>query len=139
MPNHRKGLVFFSRVFVFVSVSLKPHRERYLSFREYSYTHWKTIKTDSPYLHCATMYPYYLPFPIVLIFIVLYIVYRIVKIASRGSPKSLVVSRRFKENDKSTSEDENNQVIGMTKCEYCGSLMPQTLTVCPHCGAPRKE
>jgi hypothetical protein len=85
------------------------------------------------------MYPYYLPFPIVLIFIVLYIVYRIVKIASRGSPKSLVVSRRFKENDKSTSEDENNQVIGMTKCEYCGSLMPQTLTVCPHCGAPRKE
>lgn len=28
--------------------------------------------------------------------------------------------------------------IIMVKCEYCGSLMPQTAIFCPNCGAKRK-
>lgn len=28
--------------------------------------------------------------------------------------------------------------IVMVKCEYCGSLMPQTATFCPNCGARRR-
>jgi hypothetical protein len=28
--------------------------------------------------------------------------------------------------------------IEMVPCEYCGSLMPETATSCPNCGAPRK-
>ncbi len=28
--------------------------------------------------------------------------------------------------------------IAMVPCEYCGSLMPETATACPNCGAPRK-
>ena len=28
--------------------------------------------------------------------------------------------------------------IAMVPCEYCGSLMPETATSCPNCGAPRK-
>jgi len=28
--------------------------------------------------------------------------------------------------------------VVLVPCIYCGSLMPQTLTVCPHCGATRK-
>ena len=29
--------------------------------------------------------------------------------------------------------------IVMLPCQYCGSLMPQTSTFCPHCGARRKS
>ena len=28
--------------------------------------------------------------------------------------------------------------VVMIPCEYCGSLMPETATSCPNCGAPRK-
>lgn len=28
--------------------------------------------------------------------------------------------------------------VAMIPCEYCGSLMPETATECPNCGAPRK-
>ena len=28
--------------------------------------------------------------------------------------------------------------VVMIPCEYCGGLMPQTATFCPHCGAKRK-
>jgi len=28
--------------------------------------------------------------------------------------------------------------VVMIPCQYCGALMPQTATACPHCGAPRK-
>ena len=28
--------------------------------------------------------------------------------------------------------------VAMIPCEYCGSLMPETATSCPNCGAPRK-
>ena len=29
--------------------------------------------------------------------------------------------------------------IVILPCQYCGSLMPQTSTFCPHCGARRKS
>ena len=29
--------------------------------------------------------------------------------------------------------------VVMLPCKYCGSLMPQTSTFCPHCGARRKS
>jgi hypothetical protein len=77
----------------------------------------------------------------VLIFLALaaYIIYRTIKFVSRGPPKTLAVSRGTSENDESTSEDKNRQVVGMINCEYCGSIMSQNATVCPNCGAPRKE
>ncbi|MEM1545839.1 MAG: zinc ribbon domain-containing protein [Candidatus Methanomethylicia archaeon] len=28
--------------------------------------------------------------------------------------------------------------VVMIQCQYCGTLIPQTATTCPHCGAPRK-
>jgi hypothetical protein len=28
--------------------------------------------------------------------------------------------------------------VVMVPCEYCGSMMPETATSCPNCGAPRK-
>jgi hypothetical protein len=37
----------------------------------------------------------------------------------------------------SDSAAKEKEVV-MIPCEYCGSLMPQTTTSCPNCGAPRK-
>jgi len=36
------------------------------------------------------------------------------------------------------AEKEVIKEIVLLPCAYCGSLMPQTSTVCPHCGARRK-
>jgi len=36
------------------------------------------------------------------------------------------------------AEKEVIKEIVLVPCAYCGSLMPQTSTVCPHCGATRK-
>jgi len=36
------------------------------------------------------------------------------------------------------AEKEVIKEIVLLPCAYCGSLMPQTSTVCPHCGAKRK-
>jgi ribosomal protein L40E len=36
------------------------------------------------------------------------------------------------------AEKEVIKEVVLVPCTYCGSLMPQTSTVCPHCGATRK-
>jgi len=36
------------------------------------------------------------------------------------------------------AEKEVIKEVVLVPCAYCGSLMPQTSTVCPHCGATRK-
>lgn len=72
---------------------------------------------------------------IVVIFI-LYKSYRKVKIARMGPPK-----RRMIHSGRVTTDNKprTSQIIGMIKCEYCGTLMPQTATSCPNCGASRKK
>jgi len=77
----------------------------------------------------------------VVIFLILLIIvlmspkiYRKIKLAKAGKPKI----RKIKVPKKSVKKVEK-EVIGMVRCEYCGSLMPQTSTVCPNCGAPRKK
>ncbi|MGA3290675.1 MAG: zinc ribbon domain-containing protein [Candidatus Bathyarchaeia archaeon] len=36
------------------------------------------------------------------------------------------------------AEKEVIKEVVLVPCSYCGSLMPQTSIVCPHCGATRK-
>jgi hypothetical protein len=59
---------------------------------------------------------------------------------ARGyGPKSPTIQRNLATDDKSTANTTKTRVIGAVSCEYCGTLMSQTTTNCPHCGAPRKE
>jgi len=61
-------------------------------------------------------------------------IYRKIKLAKAGPPKS----RKTKVSKNFTKKVEK-EVIGMVRCEYCGSLMHQMSTSCPNCGAPRKK
>jgi hypothetical protein len=74
-----------------------------------------------------------------LIAFVFYRIYRKVRLARLGPPKSLTIQRSKVADNKSTAETKGTQVIGMVSCEYCGSLMPQTAISCPNCGASRKK
>jgi len=73
---------------------------------------------------------------LIVVAFILFRFYRKMKIARSGSPKSrMIYSGKSVTNDK----PKTSQVIGMIKCEYCGSLMPQTATICSNCGASRKK
>jgi hypothetical protein len=73
---------------------------------------------------------------LVVVIFVLFRFYRKVKIARMGPPKSCMIYSGKGADD---NKPKTSQVIGMIKCEYCGSLMPQTATVCYNCGASRKK
>ena len=74
-----------------------------------------------------------------LIAFVLYKLYRKVRVARLGPPKSLAIQRSQALSDKQKTETRVTKVIGMINCEYCGSLMPQTALICPNCGASRRK
>jgi hypothetical protein len=68
-----------------------------------------------------------------------YRLYRKIRLARSGPPKSLTIQRSPTTSDKSKKETKEAKVIGMINCEYCGSLMPQTALTCPNCGASRRR
>ncbi len=74
-----------------------------------------------------------------LIAFVSYRLYRKVRVARSGPPKSLTIQRSQVSSDKPKVEAKEPRVIGMINCEYCGSLMPQTALTCPNCGASRRK
>jgi rubrerythrin len=74
-----------------------------------------------------------------LIAFALYKLYRKVRVARLGPPKSLTIQRSQVQSDKPKPETKEPRVIGMINCEYCGSLMPQTAMTCPNCGASRRK
>lgn len=74
-----------------------------------------------------------------LIAFVSYRLYRKVRVARLGPPKSLTIQRSQVATDKPKTETKEPRVIGMINCEYCGSLMPQMALTCPNCGAVRKK
>jgi rubrerythrin len=74
-----------------------------------------------------------------LVAFVSYELYRKVRIARSGPPKSVTVRRSQVSGDRAKMETKEPRVIGMINCEYCGSLMPQTALTCPNCGASRKK
>ena len=74
-----------------------------------------------------------------LIAFISYKLYRKVRVARSGPPKSLTVQRSQVSSDKLKKETKEPEVIGMINCEYCGSLMPQTALTCPNCGASRRK
>jgi formylmethanofuran dehydrogenase subunit E len=73
---------------------------------------------------------------LVVVVFILFRLYRKVKIARSGSPKSRMI---YSGKSVTNNKPKTSQVIGMIKCDYCGSLMPQTATVCSNCGASRKK
>jgi rubrerythrin len=86
--------------------------------------------------------------PIVVVIVVLllgliasvsYKLYRKVRVARAGPPKSLAIQRSQAVSDKPKAETRGTKVIGMINCEYCGSLIPQTEMTCPNCGASRRK
>jgi len=65
---------------------------------------------------------------------------RRVRLARAGSPQYRKIDSSENHFVKeSTTDKAKADVIGMIKCEYCGTLMPQLSISCPHCGAPRKK
>ena len=74
-----------------------------------------------------------------LIAFISYRLYRKIRIAKSGSPKSLPIQRSQAVSDKPKTEPKKPTVIGMINCEYCGSLMPQAALTCPNCGASRRK
>jgi hypothetical protein len=75
---------------------------------------------------------------LVVVAFALCILYNKVRLSRMGPPKSIAVSRKS-EGEESNEKSQRSPVIGMVNCEYCGSLMPQTNTSCPNCGAARKK
>jgi formylmethanofuran dehydrogenase subunit E len=73
---------------------------------------------------------------LIIVVFILFRFYRKMRIARSGSPKSRMI---YSEKSVTNNKPKTSQVIGMIKCEYCGSLMPQTATVCSNCGASRKQ
>lgn len=73
-----------------------------------------------------------------LIAFISYRLYRKVRAVKFGPPKSLAIQRSQTTSDKPKMKTET-KVVGMIKCEYCGSLMPQTALTCPNCGASRRK
>lgn len=62
------------------------------------------------------------------------------KVALGYGPKSRTIQTNRATDDKSTPMIKSwANITKMVNCEYCGSVIPQTATCCPHCGAPRKE
>jgi hypothetical protein len=74
-----------------------------------------------------------------LIAFISYRLYRKIRIVRSGSPRSLTIQRSQTISHKPKTEPEKPTVIGMINCEYCGSLMPQTVLICPNCGASRRK
>jgi hypothetical protein len=74
-----------------------------------------------------------------LIALVSYKLYRKVRVARSGPPKSLTIQRSQVQSNKPRPETKEPRVIGMINCEYCGSLIPQTALTCPNCGASRRK